>query len=65
MAVTTCMVLRWGSVSKEYFGENAVWFSDHFTGKNAPEHYEEIDRQTLKSALKEIANQILYVAQEL
>ena len=57
--------LRWGSVSKEYFGENSRWFSDHFTGKDAPSSYDEIDRQTLKSALKEIAHQILYVAKEL
>ena len=57
--------LRWGSVSKEYFGENARWFSEHFTGKNAPACYDEIDRQTLKSALKEIANQILYVSKKL
>ena len=57
--------LRWGSLSKEYFGENAQWFSEHFTGKDAAASYDEIDRQTLKSALKEIANQILYVAKEL
>ena len=57
--------LRWGSVSKEYFGENAHWFTDHFTGKDAPSCYDEIDRHTLKSALKEIAHQILYVAKEL
>ena len=57
--------LRWSSVSKEYFGKNAHWFSDHFTGKDAPASYDEIDRQTIKSALKEIAHQILYVAKEL
>ena len=57
--------LRWGTISREYFGENAHWFAEHFTGNNAPQSYEEIDRQTLKSALKEIANQILYVAKEL
>ena len=57
--------LRWGNISKEYFGENAQWFSEHFIGENAPATYDEIDRQTLKSALKEIANQILYVAKEL
>ena len=57
--------LRWGSVSKEYFGENAHWSSDHYTGENAPASYNEIDRHTLKSALREIAHQILYVAKEL
>ena len=36
-----------------------------FTSKDAPEHYNEIDRHTLKSALKEIANQILYVTKKL
>ncbi len=44
---------------------NAHWFTDHFTGKDAPSCYDEIDRYTLKSALKEIAHQILYVAKEL
>lgn len=57
--------LRWGSLSKEYFGENVHWFTEHFTGKDAPASYDEIDRHTLKSALKEIAHQILYVAKEL
>ena len=57
--------LRWGSVSKEYFGENAHWFTDHFTDKDAPSCYDEIDRYTLKSALKEIAHQILYVAKKM
>ena len=57
--------LRWGSVSKEYFGENIHWFSEHFTGKDAPEYYDEIDRPTLKSSLKEIANQILYITKKL
>ena len=57
--------LRWGSFSKEYFGENARWFSEHFTGKDAPASYDDIERHTLKSALKEIAHQILYVAKEL
>ena len=57
--------LRWGSFSKEYFGENAHWFSEHFIGKNAPASYDEIDRYTLKSSLKEIANQILYITKKL
>lgn len=57
--------LRWGTLSREYFGENASWFKNRFLANNAPEKYDELDRHTLKSALKEIANQILYVAKEL
>lgn len=57
--------LRWGAISKEYFGENAFWFKNHFLVDNAPDKYDELDRQTLKAALREIAREIEDVAKEL
>ena len=57
--------LRWGAISREYFGENASWFKNCFLVDTAPENYDELDRQTLKAALKEVAREILDVAKEL
>ena len=57
--------LRWGSVSREYFGENGTWFVDHFIGPKAPSYFDEIDRRTLKGALQEIAMDIVWVAKGL
>lgn len=57
--------LRWGALSREYFGEDGSWFNERFLKKKAPEYYDELDRQTLKAALKEVAREILDVAKEL
>ena len=56
---------RWGTLSREYFGENASWFKNHFLVDNAPENYNELDRQTLKAGLKEVARDIMDVAKKL
>lgn len=57
--------LRWGAISKEYFGEDDAWFKEHFLRKKAPEYFDELDRQTLKAALKEVAREIDEVAEEM
>ena len=57
--------LRWGTLSREYFGENISWFKNRFLVDNAPENYNELDRQTLKAALKEVARDIMDVAKKL
>ena len=57
--------LRWGAISKEYFGEDDAWFKEHFLRKKAPEYFDELDRQTLKAALKEVAREILDVAKKM
>ncbi|MBR4147367.1 MAG: hypothetical protein IKX35_06000 [Bacteroidales bacterium] len=57
--------LRWGTLSRDYFGEDGSWFKERFLRKKAPDYYEELDRQTLKAALKEVAREILDVAKEL
>ena len=50
--------LRWGAFSKEYYGETAKWFRAHFSNETAPDYFSELDRQTLKAALKEVARRI-------
>lgn len=57
--------LRWGTLSREYFGKNASWFKNHFLVDNAPNYFDELDRQTLRAALKEIAREIEDIAKEL
>ena len=57
--------LRWGAISKEYLGEDDAWFKEHFLRKKAPEYFDELDRQTLKAALKEVAREILDVAEKM
>ena len=57
--------LRWGALAHDYYGKNISWFKTHFIGKEAPEYYDELERQTLKAALKEVAREILDVAKEL
>lgn len=57
--------LRWGSFSRKYFGENGTWFVNHFIGTDAPAFYDEIDRQTLKAALREVAQDLVWVARKL
>lgn len=57
--------LSWGAFSKEYYGESAKWFREHFADDRAPESYSELDRQTLKAALKEVARSIEHAADNL
>ena len=57
--------LKWGTLAKDYYGENNSWFKDHFLGKKAPEYYDELERQTLKAALKEVIREIEDVAESL
>lgn len=53
-----CRDLERGTLAKDYYGENASWFKAHFHNKNAPENFDELERQTLKAALKEIIREI-------
>ena len=46
--------LKWGALAKDYYGEDVSWFKTHFLNSKAPEYFDELDRQTLKAALKEI-----------
>ena len=52
-------------LAEEYFGQNVNWFEDHFLAPSAPSDYEEIDRRTLKSALLEIAQELVKTSYEL
>ena len=65
-------MLRWlgryvcfSSVSKKYFGRDARWFKQRFTDKGSPFSPDEIDRVTLKGALRDIALEIIHIADEL
>ncbi len=57
--------VRWGAFSKQFYGESAKWFKEHFTNETAPESYSELERQTLKAALKEVAGIIKTAADNL
>ena len=46
--------LKWGNLAKEYYGEDLSWFKERFLNRKAPEYFDELERQTLKAALKEI-----------
>jgi hypothetical protein len=46
--------LKWGTLAKDYYGEDISWFKAHFLNKKAPEYFDELERQTLKAALKDI-----------
>lgn len=65
-------MLRWlgryvcfSSVSKKYFGQDARWFKQRFTDKDSPFSPDEIDLVTLKGALRDIALEIIHIADEL
>lgn len=57
--------LRWSGLSKEYFGESATWFNDNYTGKSAPESFTDLDRFTIKAALKQIAQEMTSIAESI
>ena len=46
--------LKWGNLAKEYYGEDLSWFKERFLNRKASEYFDELERQTLKAALKEI-----------
>ena len=46
--------LKWGTLAKDYYGEDVSWFKAHFLNNKAPEYFDELERQTLKAALKDI-----------
>lgn len=54
--------LRWEGIAKEYFGQEGSLFEEQFISDRACPYYDEIDRITLKAALKEIAEDILSAA---
>lgn len=57
--------LRWENVAREYYGKHSKWFKIHFLDDKAPEQYDELERQTLKAALKEIARDICEIERQL
>ena len=57
--------LRWGGLAEEYFGMDENSFLGEFLNDGAPEYYDELDRWTLKAALREIAEDISWVVESL
>ena len=57
--------LRWEGFAKDYFGESESWFVDRFISKWACPYYCEIDRWTIKAALIDIAQHLIWVSEEL
>ena len=55
----------WSTVSKEYFGKNREWFNQHLMTETSPSDLDRIDILALKGALKDIANKINNVIEEL
>ena len=54
--------LRLDGIAKEYYGQDGSLFEEQFISDRACPYYDEIDRITLKAALKEIAEDILSAA---
>lgn len=57
--------IRWGAVSKEYFGKNREWFNQHILIDANSSDLDRIDILALKGALREIANKIKNVIEDL
>lgn len=56
---------RWGGIARDYFGQSGSWFVAHFIADEAPDFYEEVDRRTIKAALREIARKLLQTEREM
>lgn len=57
--------LKWGAIAYDYYGKDSSWFKAKFLSKKAPEYYDELERQTLIAALKEVIREIEDVAESL
>lgn len=57
--------LKWGALAHDYYGKDVSWFKEHFLSKKAPEYYDELERQTVKAALKEVIREIEDVVEDL
>ena len=57
--------IRWGGLAEEYYGMDENTFIRWFVSDDAPEYYDELDRWTLKAALREVAERIRWVVEDL
>lgn len=55
------LLLKWGNISKDYFGFSGSWIYQRlngYDGNGNPADFTEEQRQTLRDALKDIAERI-------
>lgn len=55
------MYLKWGNISKEYFGYSRGWIYQRlngYDGNGNPSEFTPAQKQTLREALKDIARKI-------
>lgn len=59
--------VNWAYLAKNYFGKSRSWLYHKFTGINngVPDDFSDIDRQTLKDALLDIAARLQAAAARL
>ena len=57
--------LRWENVAKKYYGQDEKWFVENFTCSEAPDYYDILDWKTLKAAIREIARDLVWIADDL
>lgn len=55
------LYLKWGNISKDYFGFSRSWIYQRlngYDGNGNPCHFSESQKETLRSALRDIARKI-------
>lgn len=60
--------LKWGNISKDYFGFSRGWIYQRlngYDGNGNPSEFTESQRETLKEALRDIARKLNDAADEL
>nr|WP_294939557.1 DUF5053 domain-containing protein [uncultured Prevotella sp.] len=59
--------INWAYLAQNYFGKSRSWLYHKFSGTNngKPDDFNDIDRETLKGALVDIANRLRMTADKL
>jgi hypothetical protein len=59
--------VNWAYLAKNYFGKSRSWLYHKFSGMNngVPDDFSDVDRETLRSALYDIATKVTSVADRL
>ena len=59
--------VNWAYLAKNYFGKSRSWLYHKFSGMNngVPDDFSDVDRETLRGALYDIATKVTSVADRL
>lgn len=59
--------VNWAYLAKNYFGKSRSWLYHKFSGRNgsSADDFSDVDRDRLKSALKDIAARVNFAADRL